>query len=159
MGDFVCVQNDRITRYRLPAGQTISLGDPVALDANGNVIIADATSDPLLGVAARDVTISADGDEMLVYDDPDAEFECQADNVAQVLQAEVGDTCDLIVTGGVFYANLDAAAVNVLKVLAIGEYMDPLRDGSTYYGSALAGDWTPGWQSKNVVRVKFAKHV
>jgi len=159
MGDFVCVKNDRIERYPLAASQTIAIGDPVAVDANGYVVLADATSTPLLGVAARDCTSSAEGDEMLVYDDPDAEFECQADNVAQVLQAEVGDTCDLVVSSSTFYANLDATAVNVLKVLAIGQYMDPLRDGSTYYGSVLAGDWTPGWQSKNKLRVKIAQHV
>lgn len=157
MGDFVPVSNDRITRYALAASQTISIGDPVAL-SSGRVILATASSDPILGISARDVTSSAEDDEILVYDDPNLVFDCVADNAAQVVQTVVGTTCDIVVDGGVFKANLDASAVDVLKVLSIGEFDDPLRDDSVYYGSALAGNWTPGWQSSNKVRCKFAKH-
>jgi hypothetical protein len=159
MGDFVCVKNHRIQRYPVAASQTIEIGDPVGKDANGRVIIGTAALTALLGVSARAVTDSAADDEILVFDDPQAEFECQADNAAQVAQSEVGTTCDLIVDTGVFKANLDATATNVLRTVSIGEFNDPLRDDSTYGGSTLAGDWTPGWQSKNVVRVKIAVHL
>lgn len=157
MGDFVPVQNDRLTRYALAASQTISIGDPVAL-SSGRVILATATSDPVLGISGRDVTSSAEDDEILVYDDPDLVFDCVADTANQVVATEVGTTCDIIVDSGVFKANLDATSINVLKVVSIGAFEDPLRDDSVYYGSTLAGNWTPGWQSSNKVRCKFAKH-
>jgi hypothetical protein len=158
--DIRCVKNDTLGRYPCAASQTISIGDPVTVDGDGNVILADASSATLLGVAGRDVAATAAGDEILVYDDPDAEFELAADNVDQVLQTNVlGLEFDLVVPGGVFKANLDASVTDVFLGISIGGFNDPLRDGSVYYGSALAGDWTPGWQSKNVVRVKINKHV
>jgi hypothetical protein len=157
MGDFVPVKNDRINRWALAASQTIEIGDPVGL-TSGRVVKATASTDPILGIAARAVTSSAEDDEMLVFDDPELIFDCVADNAAQVLPTVVGTTCDIVVDSSVFKANLDASVTDVLTVLAIGEFLDPLRDDSVYEGSALAGDWTPGWQSSNKVRCKFAKH-
>src|SRR3990170_3525507 len=105
MGEFVCVKNDRISRYETAASQTIDIGDFVSLDSAGQVVIADASSAKLLGVAAKIVTSTSAGDEILVYDDPQAESEGQADATGEVLQTVVGETHDLIVPGGVFQVN------------------------------------------------------
>lgn len=151
---------DRINRYPAAAGLTCEIGQPVTKDSAGRVVLADATTTSFLGIAARKMASAAADDEVLVYDDPQVEFDIAADNVAQVTQTNVvGKAFDLVVSSSVFYANLDATSTNVLKGLAIANFEDPLRDGSTYGGSALAGDWTPGWQSKNRLRCKFALHL
>lgn len=148
----------RINRYLLAASQTISPGDPVVLNASGYVEKADGSSTSILGICAQDVSSSAAGDIVGVYDDPQLEFQILADDSSQAVQAEVGDTCDIRVNGGVFYANLDATLTNVLKVIAINTNFDPLLDGATIYGSTLAGNFTPPWNNKAKIRCKFALH-
>ena len=150
---------DRITEYPAAASQTIEVGDPVALDTSGNVIIATASSAALLGICAQAVTDSTVGDAVYVYDHPDIQFEIAADNAAEVLQTVVGETHDLIVDGGVFKANLGATSTNVLRVLAIKSFYDPNADGSAYEGSPLVGDFTPGWRDGAQVLCEIALHV
>lgn len=159
MPDLKPVSNHtRIQRYYLAASQTIDVGDPVVLNSSGYVELATAATTSLLGICAEKVTASTLGQAVAVFDDPDLEFEILADNSAQALQTVVAETHDLIVTGGVFYANLDATTTNVLKVLAINTNFDPLLDGATIYGSSLAGDFTPPWNSLAKIRCKFAAH-
>jgi hypothetical protein len=58
------------------AGGTIYKGDPVKCDANGEVVVATA-GDACIGVAASYATSA---DDVLVFDHPDQEFECQVDD-------------------------------------------------------------------------------
>jgi hypothetical protein len=150
---------DRITEYPVAASQTIAVGQPVAVDGDGRVIIATAASTALLGICAKDVTASAADDLCYVYDDPDVVFEIVADNSAEVLQTVVGETHDLIVTTDVFYANLGATTTNVIRVKAIKPFYQPLADDVAFEGSTLVGDLTPGWKTGGSVLCEFAAHV
>lgn len=145
--DFRCIEHQRVNRYPVAASQTIKVGQPVLLNSSGLVIIATASTDDLLGIAASPVTASTAGDEILVFDDPRALFRGLADDPAQVLQAVVGDTCDLIVDSGVFKLNLDATVKDVVRVRAIGSYYDPL----------LTGDF-PMWDGGDQVIFEIALH-
>jgi len=127
---FRCVRNDKVNNYPLAVSQTIAVGDPVILDANGQVTVAATTSAALLGVAASACTVSASGDTIIVHDDPAAEFEGPCDTANQNVQAEVGDTCDIAGSTGAFSLNLDAASYNVVQVLKIGSYINALLDGT-----------------------------
>ena len=150
---------DRITEYPAAASQTIEVGDPVALDSNGRVIIATAGSAALLGICAKAVSSTSAGDPIFVYDDPDVEFEIAADDPTEVLQTVVGETHDLIVDSGTFKVNLGATATNVLRVKAIKGFYDPNADDSPYEGSTLVGDFTPGWRDSAQVICEIAAHV
>lgn len=129
----------RIGRHRVKTGETIAVGDPVELDADGLIICATATSAKLAGVAAEACTSAAAGTYIGVYDDPKQKYKAKADNYAQVARAKKGDDVDLIGSTGAFYLNLDASAVNVLRVVQIGTDVDPLltSDFSTMDGSAV----------------------
>uniref|UniRef100_A0A6M3IDS3 Putative structural protein n=1 Tax=viral metagenome TaxID=1070528 RepID=A0A6M3IDS3_9ZZZZ len=124
--DFQPVDGDlRVNRYELAASQTIEVGDPVTLNSSGLVEIAGAASAALLGVAASPCTSSTANDVILVYDGLDTVFKCRCDASGEAVQAIVGDIVDLVVTSNVFYANLGASAVDVLKVVDIGVNRDP----------------------------------
>ena len=150
---------DRITEYPAAASQTIEVGDPVAINSSGQVIIATAASTALLGICAAAVTDTSAGDPVFVYDHPDITFEIAADDADEVLQTVVGETHDLIVDGGTFKANLGATATNVLRIKAIKSFYDPMADGEAYVGSTLAGDFTPGWRDGAQVLCEIAVHV
>ena len=153
MPDLKPVSNHtRIQRYYLAASQTIDVGDPVVLNSSGYVELATASSAALLGICAEKVTASTAGQAVAVFDDQDLEFEILADDVTEAIQTAVGETHDLIVSGGVFYANLGATTTNVLKVLAVNTNFDPLLDGATIYGSSLAGNFVPPWNNKAIIR-------
>ena len=145
--DLRVVENDRINRHPVAVGQTIEVGDPVAFNASGLVVIGTALLTSYLGVAASAVTSSVAGDSIDVYDDPKAVIAVKADNAAEVVQAVVGSTFDLIVTGGVFLVNLGATTLNVVKVRTIGSFHDPLLDGSF-----------PTMDDGALVLVEFAAH-
>ncbi len=153
-----CSNDTRIRRYLLAASQTIEPGDPVVRNSSGLVELADASTASFLGICAQKVTASAAGDVVAVYDDPHLEFEILADTAGEAVQTVVGETHDIIVTGGVFYANLGAAVTNVIKVTAVNTNFDPLLDGATITGSSLAGNFTPPWNSAAKIRCKFALH-
>jgi hypothetical protein len=150
---------DRITEYPAAASQTIEVGDPVAINSGGQVIIATAGSTALLGICAKAVADTSAGDPVFVYDHPDVEFEIAADDPDEVLQTVVGETHDLIVDSGTFKVNLGATATNVLRVKAIKSFYDPQADGAAYEGSTLAGDFTPGWRDSAQVLCEIALHV
>ncbi len=130
--DFKPVQgpngNYRMNPYQLAASQTFAVGDPVFLNTSGLVEIAEITDAALLGVAAQDITSSSANDPVLVYDDPRTIFRCQADDSGDAVQAAVGDTCDLIVTGGVFFANIDASATDVIRIVDLYPNRDEFAD-------------------------------
>jgi hypothetical protein len=149
---------DRITEYPTAASQTIEVGDPVALDSNGRVVIATAVSAKLLGICAKAVSATSAGDPIFVYDDPDVQFEIAADDATEVLQTVVGETHDLIVDSGTFKVNLGATSTNVLRVKAIKSFYDPNADGTAYEGSTLVGDFTPGWRDGAQVLCEIALH-
>jgi hypothetical protein len=150
---------DRITEYPAAAAQTLKVGQPVALDGDGRVVLATAGSAALLGICAKDATSTSAGDPVFVHDHPDVEFEIAADDPTEVLQTVVGETHDLIVDSGTFKVNLGATATNVLRIKAIKSFYDPNADGSAYEGSALAGDFTPGWRDGAQVLCEIALHV
>jgi len=159
MPDLKPVSNHtRTQRYYLAASQTIDVGDPVLLNSAGYVELATAASATLLGICAEKITASTVGQAVVVFDDPDLEFEILADEVAEAIQTAVGETHDLIVTSGAFLANLGATTTNVIKVLAVNTNFDPLLDGETIYGSSLAGNFVPPWNDKKKIRCKFAIH-
>ena len=161
MPDMQVINDKNVThQYRLAASQTILPDQPVRLNTSGLVELADATSADLLGTSMGKVTSSAEGDLIMVYDDPDAEFEIKADDATQATRAKTGDLCDLIVSGSVFYANLDATSTKVLKVVqGLAADFDPLMDGTSITGSALAGNFTPPWNNKARIRVKIDLHL
>lgn len=122
---FKPISNTRITRYVVKASETIAVGDPVEVDSNGLLICATASSATLVGVAAEAVASAATGAVIGVYDDPKALFRAKCDNVAENLQATVGDEVDLIGSTGAFFVNLGASSTDVFKVAAIGPHYDP----------------------------------
>lgn len=122
---FKPITKTRMTRMVVKASETIAVGDPVEVDANGLLICATASSATLVGVAAEAVTSAATGAVIAVYDDPKAIFLCKCDNVAENLQATVGDEVDLIGSTGAFYVNLGASSTDVFVVRAIGPHYDP----------------------------------
>ncbi len=155
------VINDKNTTHLYPiaASQTILPDQPVRLNSSGLLELAAADSVDLLGTSMGKWTSLAAGTLVSVYDDPDAEFEIKADNAAQALRATNGDFCDLVISSSVFYANLDATSTKVLKVVnGLAADFDPLMDGTQITGSALAGNFTPPWNSKARIRVKIALH-
>lgn len=120
----------RVNAYPVKTGETIAVGDPVRVDSDGLLVCASAASASLVGVAAEACTSAAAGTILGVYDDPKQVYKCKADDIAQVLQAEVGDTCDIVGSTGAFLANLDATSTNVIKVRRIGSFEDPLLTGT-----------------------------
>lgn len=116
----------RVDRYLVKTGETIAVGDPVELDADGLIICATATSATLAGVAAEACTTAPAGTVIGVYDDPKQVYRAKADNFAQVAQAKKGDLCDIVGTTGAFLVNLDAAVESVLRVVNTGAFVDPL---------------------------------
>lgn len=139
----------RVNLHTVKAGETIAVGDPVELDADGLIICATAISAKLAGVAAQAVTSAATGAKIGVYDDPKQVYLAKADNVAAVLQATKGDEVDLIGTTGAFFVNLGASLTDVFRVVAIGSERDPLLAASsaTFYsqndGSAVFVEINP----------------
>lgn len=120
----------RVNPYKVNTGATIAVGDPVELNASGMVICGTATSATLVGVAAEACTSAAAGTVIGVYDDPKQVYKAKCDNVAELLQATIGDTVDLIGSTGAFYVNLGASDVDVLRVVNIGQNVDPLLTGT-----------------------------
>lgn len=115
----------RVNKHKVKTGETIAVGDPVELDADGLIICATATSAALAGVAAEACTSAAAGTKIGIYDDPKQLFLAKADAVGEVVQAIKGEEVDLIGSTGAFLVNLGASAVNVLKVVDIGSARDP----------------------------------
>jgi hypothetical protein len=79
------------------AGAACYPGDAVNLQADGKVDPADA-SEALLGVAMS--YASADGQTVLVADDPDQLFVVQADSTHVDAQTDVGKNANIVATAG-----------------------------------------------------------
>lgn len=77
------------------AGAAIYPGDAVHLEADGKVDPASA-SEALVGVAAT--YAAADGDEVLVWDDPQQKFVVQADDGTTLAQTNIGLNYDIVAT-------------------------------------------------------------
>ena len=108
--------NKRVTAYQTAASQTIEVGDPVAFDAAGQIVIGTALLAEYVGIAASAVTSSSAGDAISVWDSPDLQFLVTAD--AAVTQTMVDQDCDIVVSGGgQFQADVGATAKNVLRVV------------------------------------------
>ena len=81
--------------YKTAATQTFKVGDMVSLTTAGLVTDASDTTTGLLGVAASAATGSAEGDEVLVYDDPGLVYLAASDTASECLQTLVGAQVDL----------------------------------------------------------------
>lgn len=80
------------------AGAAVYPGDAVKLQADGKVDPATA-SQSIIGVAAS--YAAADGDEVLVWDDPNQLFKVQDDGVSATLsQTSVGLNYNIVATAG-----------------------------------------------------------
>jgi len=158
MPDVKVVKGLTTNRHYLAASQTIAPGKFVTKNSSGFVELADASSAALLGVCMQNVVSSAEGDAVQVFDDPNAEFEMDCDAAGEAIQTAVGEEHDIIVTSTVQLANLGATATKVLKVLAVNANFDPLLDAAVIYGSDLAGNFTPPWNSTTKIRVKIDLH-
>lgn len=121
----------RVNKHTVKAGETIAVGDPVELDANGLIVCATAGSTTLAGVAAEAVSSAASGAKIGVYDDPKQLYVGKADTVGEVLQATKGDSFDIIGSTGAFYLNLGLTDKAVIKVVAIGTERDKLQAASS----------------------------
>ena len=105
-------------------------GNFVYLDANNRLAIATPAITAIIGWAQTgDYTASstAGRDKVAVNIARDAIFEMPIDaaRTEAQLQAIVGETCDIIVTSNIQYADFDASAIDVLEIM-----------GYRYYGSA-----------------------
>ena len=86
------------------AKSTVSRGDAVnrkagSSDTSGKNEVEEAdASEALIGVAAH---AAASGDAVLVWDHPDQEFMCQADESDIATNAKIGLNYDLVATNGV----------------------------------------------------------
>lgn len=78
------------------AGGTVYPGDAVKM-SNAGVIVAASASDALMGVAANYAT---SGVAVTVWDDPDQEFEVQADEAEVDAQTDVGLNYNIVATAG-----------------------------------------------------------
>lgn len=78
------------------AGGTVYPGDAVKMNNAGAIVVA-AASDALIGVAAAYAT---SGNEVAVWDDPDQEFEVQADEAEVDAQTDVGLNYNIVATAG-----------------------------------------------------------
>lgn len=143
-------EHQRIVKRTVKTGETIAVGDPVGIDSNGLIVCGTAALTALAGVAAEACTSAAAGTKIHMYDDPKQIYRVKCDNYAQAVQAEVGDTCDLVGSTGAFYANLDATSTNVLRVVQLGSEVDPLL-------AAAANDFF-SYSTGNVVYVEIALH-
>lgn len=77
------------------AGGAVYPGDAVKMNDAGKVVAASA-SDALIGVAAS--YASADGAEVMVWDDPEQKFVVQADDGTTLAQTGVGLNYDIVAT-------------------------------------------------------------
>lgn len=121
----------RVNKHTVKAGETIAVGDPVALDANGLIVCAGTGSTTLAGVAAEAVSSAASGAKIGIYDDPKQLYVAKADDVNQVLQSAKGDTADLSGTTGAFYVDIDGGSTAVFRIVAIGTERDKLQAASS----------------------------
>ena len=80
----------RVKKYIKAAG-AIYPGDVVKLQASGDVVVA-AAGDVILGVAAE--YVASAGTEVLVYDDPEAEFMVQCSGTFAL--ADIGLNADIV---------------------------------------------------------------
>lgn len=79
------------------AGGAIYPGDAVHMEADGKVDAATA-SEALVGVAAT--YAAADGDEVIVWDDPQQKFVVQADDGTTLAQTNIGLNYNIVATAG-----------------------------------------------------------
>lgn len=79
------------------AGGEIFAGDPVKFDADGEVVASGATS-VMCGVAGS--YAAAQGDAVLVYDDPDQTFIIQADESDINVQADINLNYNVVASAG-----------------------------------------------------------
>src|SRR3990167_6973554 len=105
-------------------------GKLVKIDANNRVDLAGATDTNIIGWAlVGDVTTSATaGDDLVVVNLGKGiifEMPLDAARTEAQLKALIGETCDIIVTSNIQYADYDASTYDVLEIM-----------GYRYYGSA-----------------------
>lgn len=104
-------------------------GDPVTIDANGNLIVSTA-GDKVLGYALEDVTVDSDNETVAKYcpqylEAEGVEMAFTADQAAT--QTDIGAYADLTGTTGAIQMNLAAGATGQFIVLKI----DPYNTGDT----------------------------
>lgn len=124
--------NDIRCPYRYPTLSTLAFknkgGKFVIIDTNGKISLATATSLYVIGWAEVGEFTCVAGDLITVNIAKDAVYEMPIDaaKTEAELTALLMSTCDIIVTGGIQYADLDAASYAQLQIV-----------GYAYYGSAL----------------------
>ena len=105
-------------------------GKLVYIDASNQLAIAGATTTNIIGWAiVGDVTTSSTaGDDLVVVNLGKGiifEMPLNAARTEAQLKALIGETCDIIVTSNIQYANYAASAIDILEIM-----------GYRYYGSA-----------------------
>lgn len=78
------------------AGGTIYPGDAVK-KSNAGVVVTASASDALLGIAS---VYATSGNTVMVWDDPDQEFEVQADETEVDAQTDIGLNYNIVATAG-----------------------------------------------------------
>lgn len=109
--------------YRMTASTTIYKGDVLEIIGGGTVDPASAgDGDLVIGVAAeyKVSAASSTSTEVMVYDDPNIIFKCQAANSssATVAATAVGATCDHIAGAGSATTKLSGHELNVATLNA-----------------------------------------
>lgn len=135
----------QIVKYGQVAGPSVNIEFPVAasevfkhlggafvkIDSNNRVAVAGATDTAIIGWAfTGDFTASATAGQtkIAVNTSLDAIYRMRLD-AAQTeaqLRGLIGETCDIIVTSNIQYADVDASAVDILFIV-----------GYEYFGSAI----------------------
>lgn len=103
--------------YILAISQTIKRGDPLVLNAGGQVVAGDPTSTGFVGIAAEDKTTGGAATAAIaVWDGVDDVFVIQTGSHA-LLQADLGDKFDLDGSSGAWLLDLATTTVGQFKIV------------------------------------------
>jgi hypothetical protein len=111
------------TKYEVAGSQTISKGDAVIKDANGQIAIYSGGAS-ISGVASTSVENSVAGAEIFVHDHPDQEFEGQCAGTGSLNDltdtATATNAFDITGTTGIMEIDESASTNDLIQVLALG---------------------------------------
>ena len=128
--------NDVRSPYAYPTASTLAFknkgGKFVTINTSGVIALAVATAKAIIGWAEVGEFTCVAGDKITVNTARDAVYEMPIDAAQSEtqLKALLGQCCDIIVTGGIQYADYDASIDDTLQIV-----------GYHYFGSA-AGEQT-----------------
>jgi len=115
----------KIEQFEVAATQTITVGDMVVVDSNGQVTIAAAGASVACGVAASISASAAAGSAIQVYTDPEQVYEAQCSGtgtgVTAIYSTATSTACyDLEGTTGIQEINEDSTSGDLIQVIGIG---------------------------------------